>query len=600
MTIAHQEDQLKQEPLERLLWKIVAFLSGYIRTLRRIPTDSRWYPLIPEHKALYLTNDSAVGIATTTSTLIQPEMKPDPRWVEKSLLDLEFESLNQCLNDQRYIIGLRAITHFEQIFTALGEAWMIQDSQEPLHKLYREVITFAERQSVSLLSNDLENEELSSLDYISLFPINSLIAFFNNLETINLASVCKTLALLKWDRINSIYTLNLPTAVLERLEYIRKSLAFEKRTEGKIISPAWYYTQLVIQPLGFALKTQIDTLVAISSDFYLNKSKELIKTQKVTQALVVIFRGLEFLNKAFAHFPLAEGFSKELDSMQKIDKLSWPNWNWLQTYEALQKTRDSLIECLAQCIPAYSTSEWNKDIPDYFGNAVHTVGEECFNALLSNKSNLFDSIFPSYFIGALVTVEKLQSQTAGWQYQEAAITSPIMDLLELSGYAILFAELHQSPSLQEACFQQWDKYLQPSMRRKRLEWFSAVISYNRGLYAITPRSVIRTNWKIKFDKLLRDFPRKSPPNRLNLRSLAFMDVQIIDHPSTLIRVMGGQSNNYLAFFDGLDVFADLYLAKLAETEGIRIGLRDRVSDAIEQSRRYQNEDGFESVDDFEE
>lgn len=94
VAIAHQEDHLKREPLARLLSRIITFLSGYIQARRRIPTNSRWYPLVPQHKVWYLADDSAVGIATSTSTHLQPELKPDHRWIEKALLDLEIESLS--------------------------------------------------------------------------------------------------------------------------------------------------------------------------------------------------------------------------------------------------------------------------------------------------------------------------------------------------------------------------------------------------------------------------------------------------------------------------------------------------------------------------
>jgi hypothetical protein len=307
---------------------------------------------------------------------------------------------------------------------------------------------------------------------------------------------------------------------------------------------------------------------------------------------------LEFYNKAFAHWPKVETFAQELDGMRRNQELSWPVWNWIESYQAMRISLDELIECLAQCIPELSKSEWSQDLPDYFGKAVHVVGEECFNALINNKADLFARIFPTYFFGALSTFEKLQPLTTGWHYAGAIFTAPVLDLIELSGYAMLFAELHQTPSLQQICFGQWDKYLQPSNKRQSLEWLSAVLSYNNNLFAIAPRSIIRSNWELQFNALLRDLPRKPLSHLSSRRGLPFIDARVVIHPSILIRFLGGDSpDGLLPMYNGKDVFVDLYLAKFPEAVGLRFGIRDNLQDAIERFQQYEDEGKAEFVGD---
>jgi hypothetical protein len=600
VAIANTEDHLKEEPLARLLVKITTYMTEYIKSRRKIPSNSRWYPLVPQHKSWYLSDDSAVSMATSTSTQLQPEWKPDQHWIEKALLDLVITSLNRCLNDQHHFIGLRILNNFELVFNAFGDAWMIEDGRVILYKLFSEVSTFSDRPSNALSGNVSESEKLGAIDLTCLLPIKSLIVFVDSIGRINFKNIQNSLSRLKWERADSIYTLKLPVSVLERLELIQKSLDFEKNAEGRRISPAWYYTQLVIQTLGLALKTQIEALLVFGTDFYLVKSKELLQSKKNLQAVIVISRGLEFYNKAFRHFEKIEAFTRELDSVHETEKLLWPIWNWPETYQSMQTTWDALVESLAHCIPELSKPEWNQDFPDYFGEAVHIIGEECFNALLNNKSDLFAHIFPTYFFGALITLDKLRAQTIGWLNAEVAFIAPIIDLVELSGYAKLFAELHQNPFLWQTCKSQWGKYLQPSNRRERLEWLGAISSYNSSLFGITSRSIIRTNWEVQFSAKLRALPRHHPSIRSNRHELGFMDEMFMDHPSLLIRTIGGSNPGYYQYYKAMDVFVSLYLDEFPEADGIPFGIKDGLQEAMDRFQRYENESDSENVNEVKE
>ena len=190
----------------------------------------------------------------------------------------------------------------------------------------------------------------------------------------------------------------------------------------------------------------------------------------------------------------------------------------------------------------------------------------------------------------------MRSRTAGWRNAEAAFTSPILDLIELSGYAKLFSELHHEPLLWQTCTQRWDKYLQPPHQREQLEWLGAVISYNRSLFAITPRSIIRTSWKMRFDLALRNLPRTYSSKRSKLPQRSIVDDQFVDHPSLLIKVIGGNNPNYPSFYDGADVFVELFLAEFPEAKGIRFGIRNRLQDSIERFKKYQTESGSNTFD----
>src|SRR6266487_3917579 len=87
--VANEEQNLQREALATLLLRISLFLPRYLERKRHIPSDSRWYKLVPQQKAWYLSEESVVTIAAETQTSLRPDTKPDQRWVEKELLSTQ-------------------------------------------------------------------------------------------------------------------------------------------------------------------------------------------------------------------------------------------------------------------------------------------------------------------------------------------------------------------------------------------------------------------------------------------------------------------------------------------------------------------------------
>ncbi len=104
--------------------------------------------------------------------------------------------------------------------------------------------------------------------------------------------------------------------------------------------------------------------------------------------------------------------------------------------------------------------ERSPDLPDSLGAATHSVGEECYRALNDNDESRFKKLFGAYFIGILENAERVRPQVIGWEPNSALTwyTEPTIDLMDISGYSYIFAELHGNPALWKACTDIWDTY----------------------------------------------------------------------------------------------------------------------------------------------
>lgn len=116
-----------------------------------------------------------------------------------------------------------------------------------------------------------------------------------------------------------------------------------------------------------------------------------------------------------------------------------------------------MIDRLVQTIPNLATIEPREDIPDYLGEAVHRAGEASYDALDSNNATLFGRLYPAYFDSARAVSDRVREQLAN-QHPIASmpwLIEPLVDLLSISGQALIFAELHDNRELWRAVRETW-------------------------------------------------------------------------------------------------------------------------------------------------
>jgi hypothetical protein len=200
---------------------------------------------------------------------------------------------------------------------------------------------------------------------------------------------------------------------------------------------------------------------------------------------------------------------------------------------------------------------------------VHWAGDGSFKALVDNDAEFFGDLFRPYFIGALQTVERLRPQVAAWTNTNSAVTwmsEPIMDLIDISGYALIFSEYHDNAALWTTCRELWDRYLAGERGAAQLSFLAAVCGHHQHLFAISPRSVLRTEREMVATQMFGQLPR-APGHS------GFSDAAVI-HKSALIRRIAPSGLHAIAYFDPQDVFVIRYLMTLPAAAGQDFGVSD--------------------------
>ena len=131
-----------------------------------------------------------------------------------------------------------------------------------------------------------------------------------------------------------------------------------------------------------------------------------------------------------------------------------------------------------------------------------------------------------------------------------------LEIFALSGYAYLFSEYHQDPSLWGSCTRTWDVLFDLEDGQIRLKALANLVGATVLQPILTSRSFLRSRWKQEFEHEMR----KLPLDRLsNDGDHHFHHYFVRKHPSLVIRALIGTEDLLIMHHDPIDVFVDIFL-----------------------------------------
>ena len=229
--------------------------------------------------------------------------------------------------------------------------------------------------------------------------------------------------------------------------------------------------------------------------------------------------------------------------------------------------------------------------PDFAGQFLHTVGEALFVAMVENDCKLIETLFGRYFSGSLSQFDRQRSKQMETDWQTLnnlkVAAAPLLDLMDISGYAYLLSDYHETPHLKDPIIQAWNKYLSEELESQRLQFLAAGVSLGESGFEIEHRSINRTRWKQMIERLLRNVERQEilpDPNRITIDPEP--DTFPV-HESALVRVFARDLDHL--FYDGIDIFLAKYIRQREGGENLDFGWKRR-RDLEEDIRWEENHD----------
>jgi hypothetical protein len=561
------EEHLRSQSLIKLANAIISLLRFYENQKSFIPSQSKWFKPTYHHKDWITASHSETSIATQTGTTLHPKEVPDLLWLEKEIGKIIDFALKGFLEKQDLTNALYLFQSFLDISKYLARIYCVEEALLFFRIIKLNTQKHLEAFEVPNISkeNDLDSLRftLALADFYALCFINILLGFSEGVERLNLEFFEKFIKTTNWKDSRSIYREKFPRKVLQQLELNKRHLDFEKIVEGQTVTPIWYQLQLLILSYFRFLESSINSLLIGLEEIFLQATQALIKQEKHIIAIQLIERGFEACHKYENHFFSLQEYCQELDKARKLEDIPSVNFSWEDYQKRIEAIHDQLVILLSKSLYEIIQLPKLDDLPDYFGHAYTVLTDECFKAMAMGKEELFKILFPKVFDACLEAhARQKKLENFDTESKFVLVADPIVDLLHLSGYSIIFQEL-DGKNFFDIVQSTWDIYF--ADKEDRLLLIKLFVTFGtQNSFIMSPRSITRTSWQQYLGRILRKRELLNDDYTYG----SFFDEEVEDaenHPSKIIRTL---TRSIMLHEKANEVFLAIYFKKEIESKEV--------------------------------
>jgi hypothetical protein len=543
--LAVKQPGVEGDDLARLGNRILLIVNFYTWSKGRIPAQSYWFEkdMIPTD---WLTASYAeLLLALQADSPMQNRVMPDPLWFEKRLFILivilleELKERDDMSNAVTILNTAQTIMHYLGQRYAVNEAlllhrsigaviwpwiknleskWGFDSAFEPKHEVGSKGIknTIA---PIALIDN-----HGSGLTHV-------ILGLQERLENLTENHIDTFLQKVDWKRRESLYHEPFPNQVWSELEQLQGYIEFEVNVEGHAISPAWLQKQIVARGFTHFLNDALPAIVKELENGIANKAQALLKEERFFEAGAIGDRGLEVCHKMEIHIQSFGECYDRLVALRRVPDGLWPEIDWKGLCERVHQVQRQLIDVFAALLIALMNKPRPVELPDYFGHAFTVLISEIHLALMRGDEETFKRYFPLVKSGAWAAHDRVVEEykkVPNGQYIFAHSTEPIINILAISGLALIYSEL-QGKAFWEVVEKCWNDEMR---ERKNVGEFMELLSYatnNRTWKAKGAWNLLRVNWKQALEHKLQELgylgryyntiTRKMPPSPQNSSQL---------------------------------------------------------------------------------
>jgi hypothetical protein len=501
-------DVAEAEAPERIAFELLGCWATASALKSTIPTESKWYSLAAAHPNWLTMDHTRLSMALATSAGVQPTFLPDPLWVEREIARCLGRLLPTLATPAEWPRAIRVADEVNALVFYLAARLQLDEAR----LLLRTVGNFLEgvasgnliTSDTAKLADERQVARMAAAERATLGYVQYWLGLIRPFEGINPerlgASFDEAVATPE-----EPYKAGAPRVLLDLFEDIAEGVAFEKRTEHERVTPSWWVHHLAARTLLHALMqairaffdtVQADVIAPLLADA--ESAAELITVR--------IFDALELAHKLGFHLRTAHQAVTALDSMRhgpSNDEM-WPDGSLPD--DVPPRIEEQLYRKLAEVASQLGSDPHDVTRPDLFGQGYKRLSDATFRAILEGHSDLARQLFPSFISMAGRARDRLTRDLAGHRVRDQAIfgTEPLVDMMELSGLALLMSEVDPATGVWTEIRAFWDQILSGPAGPTLAAQFAAVLSVHANLFAITSGGIGRTDRQMALARLLAE------------------------------------------------------------------------------------------------
>jgi len=589
-SISSKADHLNGKPFAQLACGVSKFLAYYAKEKKRIPSDSKWYEAKYVYRDYYRTGDIEVSLSHDTGTVIQPTVEYNRLWVEEKLRPIILECIQVNLEKKRFQLVTDVLAFLDSYLSALAREGEVEQAFAFNSEIAATVLRGMLAQGEEHGPNSERVENLAIADCIANIPISIALSYLAMVSYLNKETIFTRLRHIQWHSPKGIYSRQFLAYCLPCLEWLKKRIRFELVTDGRPISPPWYQAELVLQAEAEQFKKNCEALFEASPRLYSKWLDLIAKKNRPWLEAAVISREWEYWHKILFQIEKLVAIWDDISGERHIDGIDWPETNIPELQRGISERQKKILKVMSEKGILSSLQVRPEDFPDYAGQFLHNVGEAIFSSMVDLDLNTLRSTFKPYFYGCLLQFDKLRplGPVDAWRTQQAfkIAAAPIIDLMDLSGYGLLFSEFHGSRDLWEVVKGVWNDFLDAEKAPEKRAVFSASVGLTESAFELPHRGTLRTKWHIEVNRKLESLEREEVQDYRN-----YYRESVVIHQSPLVRVFAREMLG--SFHDGIDIFISQYFYKRSDIQRLPLGwrrleLQNELAKEEERYREYMN------------
>jgi hypothetical protein len=552
-------------------------LDYYLPRKKHIPSEREWFATKQKHQNWLLADSTALTMALNTGGSLAPKTSKDNTWFENKCLSIMLKILHILVEKGEWDSAYNCVEIIISTLDKVSAELYLDEAKLIIQRVGEALVNIAVS-SANASDDAPKRGQLAFIDSLGRLANGLLVGLMKHLDKRTCQDLTQEIANTKWSGKKSIYTSNLPGKILIRLETTKKGLDIEKAMEGHRISPDWYITTITTQQYLQELKAYYDYIKSLQDTVFKTNVEALMTGQKYLHAAHLTERWLEFCNKMLTCGAMLEKLVMDCEGNKKVLDLPWPDFNFEAERAALTENDKQANDKLLELVPILAALPQPDlfELPDYFGQAYTFGVMAAFQAAHDDDVERLKKAFPAILIGTLKAHDLLLKETEGWSDESKIIfsTEPLEDLLVLSGFIKIYAELYDNAELWNICKNAWDRYLSATDATAIIKTLVAFTTYRDGVYKIMPKATIRHNWDVRLRSKLEElglsvdpFPNPLSGSQTN-----------VSHASPLVRVIARRAE--FMDFAPRAVFYTSYFKQHEAASEIEFPDRDDIEDSL--------------------
>ena len=486
--IMSKRGKVDRDDLVEMVQYLLLHVQLYAQRKHLISPTSRWFPLEPSYQKWIEANYSEVAIALDTSMPLQPRMEQVSDWLEKRSAELAVSAIEACVVANDRDAALRITRAVASTARVLARCYRLDDS-----------IDFSAVVRDGCRNIQSKNSAAEAVTAEPPLLLTDMLLGWREAIASWPDEVREVVASTAWDRpMTAVVQIRGPARVRTAAQRLLKEVEAEHEIEGHRVTPDWYLRSALAGECILSLREFADQLPGILDDYFtLGPLEQSLPTVKATSAS----QALQTLAKAEYLVDTIPQVVDDLNNLQQgIDPQVTEEFESLR--ETIQTRRSRILERLAEAVTKLQP-ERALSKPDLFGEALFTLVHHIQQAIESGDTVLVGILFNKILYASLIMEGYVAATYRPPTYQLTSATfDPMIDLLELSGLALIYEVLRDDKSA-DPIRNGWVKYIHASKKSedaaKRVLDILDLVDGNFS-FGMSPRSNARTGWGMRLSK----------------------------------------------------------------------------------------------------